>query len=136
MPDISKPKSFALRSESDLSEELKNNEELPDAVKGEITKEYLNVRFGNKSNLEKEITLKQKVDNFYLQTPVNIAAIMASGYMPKWKAVLHYSFDSYIAQQDESFWDLSFDEQKAILENLAKADTTANTTGSTDNLIA
>lgn len=122
-PQIKQPVSFALRNEQDLSTELRDSDELPDAVRGELTKELMNVRFANNDKLQATVDLKQKIDNYYLQKPIDVLAIMSTGLLPKWKATLHWSFDTYIAQLDDSFWDLTFEQQKTMLETMAQADT-------------
>lgn len=134
-PKIKKPSTFALRSESDLSEELRDNKELPDAVKAEMTRELLDIRFGDNDKLKNTLELKEKIDNYYLMSPQDVMAVMASGILPRWKAVLHFSFDSYINQKGMDFWEKDFEAQRQELENQAKEETIANTLGSTQNIL-
>jgi len=125
-PSVKPPVSFALRSETDLSAELRDSQDLPDAIRGEMTKELMSVRFANNDKLKMTVDLKQKIDNYYLQSTTDVIAIMATGLLPKWKATLHWSFDTYISQMDDSFWSLTFDQQREMLEKMAQDETNSN----------
>lgn len=59
---------------------------------------------------------------FNLETK-DVLALVSTGLVPKWKAILHFELESLIKTaiaQNENFFELTLEEQKDALATLAK----------------
>jgi|GEM_PF-2827123 len=101
MPNIKKPVNFAIRTETDITEEYAKATEnnLPDSIKSSMLNQYQKLRFGSDEKLAQILELKQLIDRLYLMSNSEIIEQKSIGAIQLWEIVLHTSFDTLIDQQ-------------------------------------
>jgi len=99
MPSIKKPTNFAIRNESDLTEEYNNAANLPDAIKATMLTQYTNVRFGSDEQLQTILELKQLIDRLFLMNNETVSSYKTLGAVQIWEIILHTSFDTFMDQK-------------------------------------
>lgn len=123
-PTINYPKNFALRSESELTEEIARARELnlPEVAFRNLILEYMNIRFTNYS--KQAVDLVFYTDRIVSLSDVAIASKRLQGSIATWEDILHTSIYTFIAQalvEDANFFDKTIQEQSNVLIQKAKA---------------
>lgn len=139
-PEIKKPADFAIRSEADLTEELKTAKDagIPDVAQLLITDQYLHTRFTAADAVSKRINLIFKVDSLAMKDDLEVASGIGVGTVFKWQGVLHVNINRYIEEimeTEKDFLEQEFLVQKQKLEQKAKDELAANQAARTAELI-
>lgn len=122
---IGYPQNFAVRSDSELTEELKTAREanLPSTVLYALTTEYTGKRFNSQADMERLNEFIYKVDRLAVMSSIDIAQRLSTQTIAKWEAILHDSINYFIEQaviEDPNFWQKDFEEQEKIIVEMAK----------------
>ena len=125
LPAITYPRTFALRSDADLTEEISQAQEagLPDGTIKKLTKDYYETRFGTDVEQQKIIDLMFAVDRLMGLSNDDILKKLASGTVAGWEDILHTSAEMFIDQlidEDPKFLEKTLKEQKTALYQMAK----------------
>jgi len=125
-PSINYPKNFSIRSEQDLSAEINNAKlsGMPDIGIRQLIIEYFNTRFNSNEQANKVIDIVFYSDRLVTLSNLEINQKLASGAIAKWEDILHTSITSFIQseiQLNPNFLDLTIEEQKTRLVEIAKA---------------
>lgn len=140
-PVLSKPVNFAIRSETDLTDEIAKAKQnsMPEVALRRLMLEYIGTRFTD-SSMTKAITdLIMRTDTLFTYAAADINASLATGYVQKWESELHKNIVIYIEQEIEAnpeFLQSKFADQRTALINRAKADVIANTPMTADAIVA
>lgn len=123
-PEVSEPKNFSIRTESDLTEEIAmaKAEGLPDVVLRQLIFEYLNTRFSNSDRANKIVDLVFATDRIVSLTTLEISQKILTGTVAKWEDILHTSIYMWIddfIKNDPEFFDMEFDKQQEAIVFLA-----------------
>lgn len=126
-PVISKPVTFAMRSEADLVEELKLASEanMPEPTFRRLYSEYNAVRFTNSEEITKSMDIAMSVDALAMMKPVDVADGLLNGVIHKWEAYLHTRIHQFIeeaVEEDKNFLNRPMKEIRKILYDRAKAE--------------
>lgn len=124
-PEISYPKNFSIRTESDLTEEIAaaKSEGLPDVVIRQLVFEYVNTRFSNSNRANKIIDLVFSTDRLITLSSLEISGKITMGTVAKWEDILHTSIYTWIddkIKKEPEFFDLELEKQQEALILLAK----------------
>lgn len=124
--EIGYPQNFAIRSDSELTEEISNakNSKLPGYIVNFLTKQYIGTRFNSQADVERINELVQRVDSIAMMDDIAIATRLSLGLLPKWKVILHDAINYFVekaVRDNEGFWEKTPDEQENILVQYAKA---------------
>jgi len=125
LPVITYPRTFALRSDSDLTEEISGAQEagLPDGTIKKLTKDYYETRFGTDVEQQKIIDLMFAIDRLMGLSNDDILKKLSAGTVAGWEDILHTSAEMFIDQlidEDKNFLDKPLKDQKTALYQLAK----------------
>lgn len=133
-PVISEPDEFAIRSSSDITEEIAQAKErdLPSIFQHNLLKEQLEKRFNNDEKQQEEFRTFIAVDRLANLNNEEIKVIQAQKRAAKWEIILHDSFFQMMeeakAEREEergedgnTFMELTMSERKQILVQKAKA---------------
>ena len=125
-PKISYPRTFAIRSEQDLTVEITTAKAggLPDIAIRELLEQWLSVRFNSQEEVSTIVDLVFKVDRLVTKSDVDINAGIVIGKIAKWEAILHdsiYTFIDELIVSDSEFLMKDFAAKKTALIDLAKA---------------
>lgn len=119
--DISEPTTFELRKPSELTKEL---ETAPVHARRMLLAEFGQSRFGTDPEMMKRHDLVLKLDSLASVDEKDIAAGVASGIIPKYKAVIHrfaHELIDMAIEADAAFWDKDFAAQREQIKALAEA---------------
>jgi hypothetical protein len=122
---VTQPKTFAIRTETELSQELTNAKEkgMPEIAIRQLLLEYLERRFATSENNTKIVDLAFYVDRIMNLTNAEIAQKKLNGTIAAWEDILHTSLFQFAQQalkENANFFDLSIEEQSAIVVEKAK----------------
>jgi hypothetical protein len=125
LPVISYPKNFAIRNESELTEELANAKTsgLPEIAIRKILQDYLITRFNADIPTMKMVDLTFYADRLICLSTTEVAQKKLSGAVANWEDILHTSIYSFIAElivTDPLFFDKDIEEQKKLVIEKAK----------------
>ena len=131
---VGSPQSFAIRSDTDLTEELTNAKTagIPEVAMQALLREYADTRFNSQEDVQEVFALTFAADRLVSMTQNDITQKMVMGVVAKWEVVLHDSITAFISELErafepteeiKSFWQLPTDEQVALLHDMAKAKT-------------
>jgi hypothetical protein len=126
LPVISYPRTFAIRNELDLTEEIKQAKDggLPDIVIRSLMIEYLKTRFNYQEDVAKMVDVAFSVDRLITLSGQEVGQKKLSGTVSGWEDILHtsvYSFIEDAVYENENFFELDRDSQKEILISKAKS---------------
>ena len=125
-PQISYPKTFLIRSEYDILNEINESiaAGMPSIVIRQQLDEYVNLRFGTNQKFSSVVELAFKVDRLAIMSQIDINAGISLGKIGKWEAILHDSVYQFIEEtiiDDPDFMGKDYKAQKEVLVQLAKA---------------
>lgn len=124
LPSISYPKTFSIRSEADLTEEIGFAKEkgLPDVVIRKLIFEYMATRFNSQDETEKAFKLAAITDRLLTLSSLEIANKKLSHAIANWQDILHTCIYSFIEELaiDPKFFEKDITEQRKILIKMAK----------------
>jgi hypothetical protein len=120
MPAVRYPQNFEMRTDAELTEEIKH---APNFSRAMLAQQYLETRFPIQEAKSAIMKLSVQVDPYFNLDPKDVLSLVASGIAEKWKAVMHFEIEAIIkglVEESEGFLDLPMLEQKAIIEARAK----------------
>jgi hypothetical protein len=125
LPVISYPKTFAIRNEVELTEELANAKQkgLPEIAIRKILQDYMITRFNSQEEAMKAVDLTFYADRLICLSTQEIAQKKLGGTVANWEDILHTSIYYFIANSlssDPKFFEKSIEEQSAIVVSMAK----------------
>ena len=122
-PVIKPPVNFSIRTESDLTDELKvaNETNLTPQYKIAINGEALAVRFPNDPRQQTVFEIVAYCDGIFLASATDINLGLANGSIKPIENILHRYIYEFIADKDESFFSLDQKSQRTKLMEDAKA---------------
>lgn len=125
LPVISYPRTFSIRNEHDLTEEIAKAKEngLPDIAIRQLLIEYLYTRFSTQEETTKVVDLAFAVDRLISLSTQDIVQKKLSGSVANWEDILHTSIYTFIGEQvqnNPNFLNLPIDQQKMALIQMAK----------------
>ena len=121
MPAIRYPQNFEMRTDAELTAEI---EKAPTFSKAMLAQQYLDTRFPIQEEKSAIMKLAVQADPLFNLETKDVLALVSTGLVPKWKAILHFELESLIKTaiaQNENFFELTLEEQKEALATLAKA---------------
>lgn len=120
MPAVRYPQNFEMRTDAELTEEIKF---APNFSRAMLAQQYLETRFPIQERRNAIMKLAVQVDPYFNLDPKDVMALVASGIADKWKAIMHFEIESIIkklADENEAFLTLPLQEQKSLIEAVAK----------------
>lgn len=132
MPSITKPKSFSLKTNADITAEIgeAKKQGLPSIYTERLITESNATRFNTSPTSEAELDLTFRIDRLWNLDSLTIRA-MIGVTCTKLDAIIHDSISTFIknAQADnDNFWELDFEAQKAIIMGYANIEASKLTT--------
>lgn len=132
MPSITKPKSFNLKTNADITAEIgeAKKQGLPSIYTERLITESNSTRFNTSPTSEAELDLTFRIDRLWNIEPLMVRA-MIGVTCTKLDAIIHDSISTFIknAQADnDNFWELDFEAQKAIIMGYANIEANKLTT--------
>ena len=132
MPSITKPKSFNLKTNADITAEIgeAKKQGLPSIYTERLITESNSTRFNTSPTSEAELDLTFRIDRLWNIEPLMVRA-MIGVTCTKLDAIIHDSISTFIknAQADnENFWELDFEAQKSIIMGYANIEASKLTT--------
>lgn len=126
MPSITKPKSFSLKTNADITEEIGQAKEkgLPSVYVQRLVTESNNTRFNTSATSEKQLDLVYRIDRLWDKDDLTIRSMIGQT-ATKLDAIIHDSITTFITNaeaENENFWELEFWQQKAIIMEYAMAE--------------
>jgi hypothetical protein len=125
MPAVRYPQNFEMRTDAELTEEIKN---APNFSRAMLAQQYLETRFPIQEVKSAIMKLSVQIDPYFNLDAKDVMALVASGIAEKWKAVMHFEIEAIVkalVEEDEAFLDKPMLEQKAMIEAKAKEMTPA-----------
>lgn len=124
-PEVSYPKNFSIRTESDLTVEISEAkaEGLPDVVIRQLIFEYVNTRFSNSDRANKIIDLVFATDRLVTLSSLEISQKIGIGTVSKWEDILHTSIYTWIdnkVKKEPEFFDMELEQQQEVFIKMAK----------------
>lgn len=135
MPSVRYPQNFEMRTDAELTEEIKKG---PNFSRAMLAQQYLETRFPIQEMKNAIMKVSVQADPYFNLDPKDVLALVASGVAEKWKAVMHFEIEAIVkalAEENENFLSLPLMEQKALIEQRAKEMTPAENTGLDVNAI-
>lgn len=120
MPAVRYPQNFEMRTDAELTEEIKH---APNFSRAMLAQQYLETRFPIQEMKSAIMKLSVQVDPYFNLDPKDVLSLVASGLAEKWKAVMHFEIEAIIkglVEESEGFLGLPITEQKALIEAKAK----------------
>jgi len=120
MPAVRYPQNFEMRTDAELTAEI---EKAPTFSKAMLAQQYLETRFPIQEEKSAIMKLSVQADPLFNLETKDVLALVSTGLVPKWKAVMHFELESLIRSaidQNEQFLTLTLEEQKNTLASLAK----------------
>ena len=121
MPSIRYPQTFEIRTDAELSAEMK---EAPAFAQKTLAAAYADARFPIQEAKADRIKAIMQLDPLFGKEMKDVIASVGAGVTPKWKALLHFEIDYFMElaiEQNPNFLELDRPAQRAIIEGLAKA---------------
>ena len=125
MPAVRYPQNFEMRTDAELTEEIK---QAPNFSRAMLAQQYLETRFPIQEVKSAIMKLSVQIDPYFNLDAKDVMALVASGIAEKWKAVMHFEIEAIVkalVEEDEAFLDKPMLEQKAMIEAKAKEMTPA-----------
>ncbi len=124
-PIINAPKNFAMRSESDLTEEIAmaKQSNLPHVLLFRQFREYTMLRFSNDAEWQACYDLMEQIDPILYQGEAEINAMLAAGRITRYDVCLHDNLHPFIRRairENENFLSMEFTRQVGILDVYTK----------------
>lgn len=125
LPVVSRPRTFSIRSEYDLTEEISKAKDygLPDIAIYQLLMEWLHTRFSTQEETTKVFEIAFATDRLISLSAQDIAQKKLSGTVAAWEDILHTSIYMFIAEElveNPDFLSLPVEQQKEILTQKAK----------------
>jgi len=120
MPAVRYPQNFEMRTDAELTAEI---EKAPTFSKAMLAQQYLETRFPIQEEKSAIMKLSVQADPLFNLDTKDVLALVSTGLVPKWKAVMHFELESLIRSaidQNEQFLTMTLEEQRQILEAFAK----------------
>lgn len=119
-PTINRPTNFSFRTADVITAEIKgaNDANLPDSYKEGLMDEAFVTRFNSDPRAAKKFNFIKIMDRLWPRTSLEVAG-MTGRTCTKEEAILHDSLTVFIDQleeEDERFWEKSYDEQKKLID--------------------
>lgn len=116
-PNIKSPRTFSIRSESDLTDELKiaNDTNLPPQFKLSINKEALQVRFPNDKQQIVVFDIVAYCDGLFEKSDADINLGLANGSIKPVENILHRYILQFIANKEKAFFEKDNEAQRVEL---------------------
>lgn len=126
LPQISYPKTFSIRNENDLTEEITSAKQmgLPDIAIRKLLTDWFAVRFNSDEQDSRILNLAFQADRLVTLTSLEIASKKLSGAVANWEDILHtsvYNFITELYSKDSAFFEKDILAQKELLIAMAKA---------------
>lgn len=118
--ELNYPTTFELRKPTELTKELEN---APVHARRMLLAEFGQARFGTDPEMMKRHDLVLRLDSLAAVDEKDIAAGVAGGVIPKYKAVIHrfaHELIDLAVEADDMFWEKPFSEQRAAIKLLAE----------------
>jgi len=123
---LKKPTEFAIRNAAELTEEIIKSKEamLPASILTNLNNQYAETRFATNDKEKKNVKLQGRMDALLYNSVVEINSMVGSGRIASWKSTMHYEWNQIIStlfEENDSFFELEFSEQKALIVTEAQA---------------
>ena len=124
-PIINAPKTFAMRSETDLTDEIAKAKQsnIPMVLLFRQFREYTMLRFSNDAEWQSCYDLMEQIDPVLYQGEPEINAMLTSGRITKYDVCLHDNINPFIRRairENENFLSMEFTKQVEILDAYTK----------------
>ena len=123
MPSITKPKSFSLKTNADITAEIADAKKngLPSIYTQRLITESNNTRFNTSPSSEAELEFIYRIDRLWNKDDLTIRSMIGST-ATKMDAIIHDSITTFITNalaDYPQFWELDYDTQKEIIYTYA-----------------